>query len=421
MSPPHRPRKVSVVTAHPGRKHSRMPRLIVVAAALAAAVALILYLSSPPSVPPTTGSTSPRQAGSDTLVTWGKRALAVSAQFHRVYTPCWEGAYGALGDAYLFRATGDSGLYRFHVIEHDLRQMCEGTWVDDRAWICLAELAWWEITEKKNVGLLLDAVRRYQEARDQGRLARSEGFWAWYNWSPQARTNEPLFTNSNMNQMITVACRLYQATGDRRFLDDALLAWNGDGSTPGVERRWYRGNGRWSGRSGKAAFGKELPWEGTGFCSVTAALYEATGEERFRDIAVATARRILDPATGWVDPVDYYQRTMDGNGAFVHFLFDAYRIAPGELKEVPEKVERMLEHVWSNHRGGATVVLHRQSDHGIRNGWNPFGGEDGYGVGEVGTVHAQGEAARAFGVFAYLHQQLANSGSARVGFILSAQ
>jgi hypothetical protein len=66
----------------------------------------------------------------------------------------------------------------------------------------------------------------------------------------------------------------------------------------------------------------------------------------------------------------------------------------------------MLEHVWTNHDGRAAVTLHRLTDHGIRNGWNPYGGEDGYGVGEIGTVHAQGEAARAFGVFAYYHAQL---------------
>ncbi|MBP1656830.1 MAG: hypothetical protein H6Q31_1431, partial [Bacteroidetes bacterium] len=34
----------------------------------------------------------------------------------------------------------------------------------------------------------------------------------------------------------------------------------------------------------------------------------------------------------------------------------------------------------------------------MRNGWNPHGGEDGHDVGEIGTVNAQGEAARAFGV-----------------------
>jgi len=115
---------------------------------------------------------------------------------------------------------------------------------------------------------------------------------------------------------------------------------------------------------------------------------------------VATVRRILDPATGWVDPASFYQIRMDGNGNFVQFLLDAREIAPDELADVPGKIEKMLEHVWSNDNGAAKVVLHRDGDHGIRNGWNPRGGEDGYGVDEVGTVHAQGEAMKAFGMFA---------------------
>jgi hypothetical protein len=46
------------------------------------------------------------------------------------------------------------------------------------------------------------------------------------------------------------------------------------------------------------------------------------------------------------------------------------------------------------------VILHRTQDHGIRNGWNPHGGEDGYGVDQIGTSHAQSQAVRAFGVYA---------------------
>jgi hypothetical protein len=279
--------------------------------------------------------------------------------------------------------------------------MCDGTWVDDAAWVCLAELKWWETTGKTNMSLVADAMRRYDQAREEGRLSNHEGFWAWYNWPPGARVNERIFTNSNMNQMATVACGLYQATGNRKYLHDALLVWDGDGKTRGIQQQWYKGKGVWIGRHGAAAFGKELPWNGLGCSSIAAALYNATGEKRFRDIAVATARRVLDPSTGWVDSTDFYQIRMDGNGAFVNFLFDVYAIAPAELAEVPLNVERMLEHVWTNHHGLATVTLHRITDHGIRNGWNPSGGEDGYNVGEVGTVHAQGEAARAFGVFAY--------------------
>jgi hypothetical protein len=61
---------------------------------------------------------------------------------------------------------------------------------------------------------------------------------------------EPIFTNSNMNQMATVARELSRATGDREYLEDALLVWNGDGKIPGIEQQWYRGKGTWIGRGG---------------------------------------------------------------------------------------------------------------------------------------------------------------------------
>ena len=35
---------------------------------------------------------------------WLQRARAIDELYHLVYTPCWEGAYGAIGDAYLFAA-----------------------------------------------------------------------------------------------------------------------------------------------------------------------------------------------------------------------------------------------------------------------------------------------------------------------------
>lgn len=288
------------------------------------------------------------------------------------------------------------------MIERSLLKLDNGYWVDDRAWACLAELTWWNLTGRWNTALVHDAARRYTEARAEGRLSTHEGYWTWYNWPPNAAVNEKIFTNSNMNQMVTVACLLYEATKERHFLDDALLVWNGNTQFPGVERTLYKGNGVWHGRHGRAAFGKELPWGGVEYSAIGAALYRVTRDEKYKKIAIATAKRILNPATGWVDAEDFFQIHMDGNGAFVHFLLEAYLIAPDELADVPAKVERMLEHVWTNHRGKATVTLHRESDHGIRNGWNPNGGEDGYGVGEIGTVHAQGEAARAFGVFSYV-------------------
>jgi hypothetical protein len=330
---------------------------------------------------------------------WLRRAALVDELFHAVYTPGWEGAYGAIGDAYLFAATGDSALLRFHSAEHPVTALSNGNWVDDRAWACLAELAWWDVTGRKNMLWVADAVQRYREARSAGMLSNHEGYWTWYNYPPGGGNRS--FTNSNMNQMVSVACRLYEATGERRYLDDARLVWDGDRKTPGVAGRLYRGNGLWVGRTGLAAFGNELPWEGTGYCAIGASLYRVTRDRKYKEIVVATAQRILDPGTGWVDPVDYFQLRMDGNGAFVNFLMDAYFLAPRDLEDVPGKVEKMLEHVWTNHHHAAAVTLHRESDHGIRNGWNPSGGEDGYGVDEIGTVHAQGEAVRAFGVFSY--------------------
>jgi hypothetical protein len=393
----------------PGRKR-RLPVLaVVIAASLCIVIVVILVSRSPekPTAQPAgtsvqgVGGQAPRQGYKPTRL-WLQRAYLVDRLYHQVYTPGWEGAYGALGDAYLFAATHDSTLLHFHFGTHPLTHLSNGYWLDDRAWACLAELTWWELTGKSNMQLVTDAAQRYAEARDAGMLSHHEGYWAWYKYPPGMQRNDPVFTNTNMNQMANVACRLYDATRDERYLNDALLVWNGDRTAPGIEKRLYKGNGRWHGREGQAAFGKELPWDGTGYCSIGAALYRSTKDPKYREIVVATARRILDPVSGWVDPVDFYQLRMDGNGAFVHFLMDAYLIAPDELRDLPGRVEKMLEHVWTNNHGRARVVLHRESDHGIRNGWNPEGGEDGYGVDEVGTVHAQAEAIRAFGLFAYV-------------------
>jgi hypothetical protein len=394
-------------TPHPGdrRKTPKRPRfrLWILLAGMVAVIGVFFLLQKPSgekSFPKRTltlpaSRYQPREE-------WLKRAYAVDELFHAVYTPCWEGAYGAIGDAYLFAATGDSSLLKFHMVEHDTRSMCAGTWVDDRAWICLAEFAWWDVTGRTRAALVDDAKRRYLEARQEGRLSNHEGFWSWYNWPPSAKAGGRVFTNSNMNQMASVACWLFEATGEQRFLDDALLVWNGDKRCPGIEATLYRGDGRWEGRSGQAAFGKQLPWEGAEYCSVGALLYRVTKDPKYKRIVVATARRIMDPRHGWVDPQWYYQLHMDGNGAFVNYLLDAYMTAPEALPDMPRMVGKMLEHVWTNAGGMARVTLHRESDDGIRNGWNPSGGEDGYNVDEVGTVHAQAEAVRAFGFYAYI-------------------
>jgi hypothetical protein len=344
---------------------------------------------------------SPPQTAAEVLKTTIHRAYAVDRLFHLIINPEWEGASGAIGDAHLYTATNDAALLKFYSAAFPLLKMNNGTWVDDRAWVCLAEMYWWNVTGRMYTDWVNDAKKRYEEARNERRLSRHEGFWSWYNYPPSTTRNEiKIFTNTNMNQMVTVACWLYQATHEKKYLRDALLVWNGDGKTPGVEEQFYRGNGIWEGTEGEAAFGKQFPWDGAGMCTIGAALYRATGERKFRDIAVATAKRIMDPVNGWVDPTDFYQLRMDGNGAFVFFILDAYQIAPAELADIPGKVQKMLEHVWSNNHGKAVLTLHRATDDGIRNGWNPRGGEDGYNVNEVGTVHPQAQAVLAFGVYA---------------------
>jgi hypothetical protein len=335
-----------------------------------------------------------------------QRAYAIDKLFHQVYNAEWEGANGAIGDAYLYAATGDENLLSLYTNTYRLFDMHNGTWVDDRAWVCLAEMYWWDVSGRKNMQWVDDAKNRYLEAKREGRLSHHEGFWSWYNYNPKTQGNFRIFTNSNMNQMAAVACWLYEATHEQQFYTDAMLVWNGDTKYPGVLEKSYRGNGQWHGNEGQAAFGKQFPWEGAGMCAIGAAMFRMTGETKYKKIVVETARRIMDPANGWIDANDYYQLRMDGNGAFVHFILDAYQIAPDQLTDIPGKIEKMLEHVWTNHHGDAAITLHRPIDDGIRNGWNPNGGEDGYKVDEVGTVHPQSQAIRAFGVFAYvLHIQ----------------
>jgi hypothetical protein len=408
-SPRHAIRPKSRQQPEVGKKPDRRRNIIVLSIVGAAVVIFLLFhrtteqrVSGPGAAHPTQSTGNPADLTADV---WISRARQVDALFHRVFTPCWEGAYGAIGDAHLFDITHDRSLLRFYTVEHPLPGMCAGTWVDDRAWVCLAEMYWWRFTGKRSMVWVTDAMGRYREARQEGRLSHHEGFWSWYNWPQHTTGRGNVFTNSNMNQMASVACWLFEATHDTSFLNDAILVWDGDAKFPGVEKTLYRGNGLWEGKPGLAAFGKQVPWDGAGYCSIGASLYRATGKERYRRVVIETARRIMDPVNGWVDPTDYYQLHMDGNGAFVNFILDAYQIAPQELKDIPGKVGRMLQHVWTNAYGRARVTLHRESDDGIRNGWNPVGGEDGYGVDEVGTVHAQGEAARAFGVYAYvLHE-----------------
>lgn len=335
-----------------------------------------------------------------------ERAYEIDVQFQRVYNAAWEAANGAIGEAFLYAATGDGKLLNMYLNKRRMSEMSNGTWVDDRAWICLGELYWWKFSGRKHSEWVEDAKKRYDEARKEGRLSHHEGFWSWYTWAPDANVKDMIIMNSNTNQMVTVAGMLYEATKEKKYYDDALLVWEGDAKYPGIEKTFYRGEGKWEGKAGRAAFGKQLPWEEASYLSVAAEMYRITDNPKYKRIAVLSAERIMNPANGWVDPDDYYQLRMDGNGAFVHSVMDAYLLAPDSLADIPRKVGRMLEHVWSNHHGASYVLLHRLSDNGIRNGWNPKGGEEGYGVDEIGTVHAQSQALRAFGVYAFvLHER----------------
>jgi hypothetical protein len=352
----------------------------------------------------------PKSEGLQLLEKTIQRSYAVHRLFRRVYSAGWEGANGAIGAAHLYAVTHDTTLPLAYSTSMDLLKMFNGSWVDDRAWICLAEMYWWHFTGRKTIAWVQDAKKRYLDAKAEGRLSNHEGFWSWYNWPKNWKMEDKVFTNSNMNQMVSVACWLFEATKDKQFYNDAMRIWNGDSKYPGIEKTLYRGNGKWEGKPGLAAWGKQIPWEGAEYCSIGASMYRMTLDAKYKKIVVATAKRIMDPVNGWVDSQDFYQLKMDGNGAFVHFILDAYLIAPDELPEIPGKIQRMLEHVWTNHNDKASVILHRLGDDGIRNGWNPNGGEDGYFVDQVGTVHPQSQAVRAFGVFAYvLRQKLAKN------------
>ena len=211
-------------------------------------------------------------------------------------------------------------------------------------WACLADMYWWNFTGRTNTNWVEDARQRYLEAKREGRFGHPEGFWSWYDWpaktvpGPNGKKgettvaqdvpNDVVFTNTNMDLMASVACWLYEATGDKQFYNDAILLWDGDAKYPGIEKPFYKGNGIWEAKQGPTFVGGQFPWMGAGCCSIGASLYTMTGNPKYKEIAVATAKRIMDPANGWVDGQDFYQIRMDGNGAFVNFIVDAYEIAP---------------------------------------------------------------------------------------------
>ena len=312
------------------------------------------------------------------------------------YHPNWQGAYGLIGQSYLYRVTKDERYLDFATKRNSLCALEIGGWVDDTAWVCLAAMQWWDATGRKNADWVADVRKKYETRRAEGLIAHHEGYWTWY-----ADKGRKDFSNENMNQMVTVACWLYDATREKRYLDDALLVWNGNAEAPGIEKRLYRGNGRWQGKPGVMEAGAELPFIGAGYLSVGAALYRATGDPKYKRIVVDTAHFILDPANGWVDGENYYQKTMDGSGAVVGFLMDGYGAAPEEMADVLEKCKTTLDHVWTNGHGRAKVVLHDPSTHAIRHGWNPEGGERGMAANEIGKTMSQGCALWAWGSVAY--------------------
>lgn len=368
-------------------------------------IAALCLLALPLSCAPPRAA-APRTAESDLAA----QARLIHERFTTQYLPHWQGAYGLIGQAYLYRLTGDARYRDFATRESRLYKLETGGWVDDTAWVCLAILEWWDATGRGNGWWLADARQRYETRKAEGLIARHEGYWTWY-----ATAGHRDFSNENMNQMATVACRLYEATGERRYLDDALLVWNGDGTAPGIERHLYRGGGRWEGKPGVMHAGAEFPFLGAGYVSLAAALYRATGEERYRRIAVDTAHYVMDPANGWVDGESFYQTTMDGNGAVVGFLMDGYAVAPDEMQDILEKCKKALDHVWTNGHGKAKVVLHDPATHGIRHAWNPAGGEKGMAANEIGRAMSQGCALWAWGSVAYHEAARARMGRLGAG------
>ena len=330
------------------------------------------------------------------------QAEKIDGLYRMVYKPDWRGAHGLIGQAYLYKLTKDKSYLDFVTKEHEILRLDNGEWVDDVAWVSLAILHWWDATGRKNDKWFKNVKKRYDRARKSKLLLHEDGYWTWYNYKKRWLFNPgKRFTNSLMNQMVVIACWLYEVTGEKKYLDDALLVWNGDKNYPGIEKRLYKGNGIWEGKPGRAAFGAELPFNGGAYLSVGTALYRITKDEKYKKILIDTAKYLLNPKNNWVAEKYYYQKHIDGNGAFVNFLMDAYSIAPDELAEVLFKCKEMLDHVWTNNNGKSRVTLHQDIDHGIRHGWNPEGGEDGYYPDEIGTTLAQAEALRAWGVVAY--------------------
>ena len=143
-----------------------------------------------------------------------QRAYAVDVKFQEVYNAGWEAANGAIGEAFLYAATGDKNLLNRYINDRKLTDMFNGTWVDDRAWICLAELYWWQFSGRKNKAWVEDAEKRYIEARNEGRFSNQEGFWTWYSWPPNAESER--YDYHQQQHKPDGRCRLHVVRGDAR-------------------------------------------------------------------------------------------------------------------------------------------------------------------------------------------------------------
>ena len=116
-----------------------------------------------------------KSAGLQLLEKTVQRTYSVHKLFRRVYSAGWEGANGAIGAAHLFAVTHDTTLLVAYGTSMNMLNMFNGTWVDDRAWICLAEMYWWHFTGRNLKGWVQDAKKRYLDAKAEGRLSNHEG------------------------------------------------------------------------------------------------------------------------------------------------------------------------------------------------------------------------------------------------------
>jgi len=185
--------------------------------------------------------------------------------------------------------------------------------------------------------------------------------------------------------------------------------WNGMRITRCGEKN-YRGHGIWKGTK-ESGFGKQFPWMGS-MCSIRLQCSDDR-RKKYKETAVATAQRIMDPANGWWSA--RFLSAADGLEMALSFIhIRCVSNCSGPAPDIPYKIEKMLEHVWTNHHGKQLITLHRPID--------DASGTDGIRTRQDvtkwmnWTVHAQSEAVRAFGVFAIIAWNERNSAKIRTQF-----